>query len=114
MKVDRLVIDSNVWIAALISPAGTARQLMDAGLDHDIDVLMSESMFNELVSRLDRPRFDRNREPESWNSFLTALVELTQWPRAHRVDAHEHHSVHMGPPDHESFQGLMTVTPAAS
>jgi uncharacterized protein len=79
MKAERLVIDSNVWIAALIAPAGTARRLVDAVLDHDIDVLMSESTFAELVSRLDRPKFDRYREPESWNSFLTALVDLAQW-----------------------------------
>lgn len=79
MKVERLVIDSNVWIAALIAPAGKARQLVNAVLDHDIGVLMSESTFDELVSRLDRPKFDRYREPESWNSFLTALVELAQW-----------------------------------
>ncbi|MFO1466605.1 MAG: putative toxin-antitoxin system toxin component, PIN family [Steroidobacteraceae bacterium] len=79
MKVERLVIDSNVWIAALISPAGTARKVVEAILDLDIDVLMSESTFSELMTRLDRPRFDRYREPESWNSFLTALVELAQW-----------------------------------
>jgi putative PIN family toxin of toxin-antitoxin system len=79
MKVERLVIDSNVWIAALISPAGTARQLVDAVLDLNIDVLMSESTFDELVTRLDRPKFDRYREPESWNSFLAALVELVLW-----------------------------------
>ncbi|MCC7461787.1 MAG: putative toxin-antitoxin system toxin component, PIN family [Gammaproteobacteria bacterium] len=79
MKAERLVIDSNVWIAAVISPAGTARQLVDTVLDHDIDVLMSESTFAELVSRLDRRKFDRYREPESWNSFLTALVELALW-----------------------------------
>lgn len=79
MKAERLVIDSNVWIAALISPAGTARRLVDTVLDHDIDILMSESTFAELVSRLDRPKFDRYREPDSWNSFLTALVELALW-----------------------------------
>ena len=67
MKAERLLIDSNVWIAALISPGGTARQLVDAVLDHDIDVLMSESTFTELMSRLDRPKFDRYSEPESWN-----------------------------------------------
>jgi uncharacterized protein len=79
MKAERLVVDSNVWIAALLSPAGTARQLVDAILDRGIDVLMSESTFAELVSRLERPKFDRYREPESWNSFLTALVELALW-----------------------------------
>jgi len=79
MKAERLVIDSNVWIAALISPTGTARQLVDAILDNDIDILMSEATFYELVSRLDRPKFDRYREPEAWNLFLSELVELALW-----------------------------------
>lgn len=79
MKVERLVIDSNVWIAALISPTGTARQLVDAVLDHGIDILMSESTFGELASRLDRPKFERYREPEAWNLFLSELVELALW-----------------------------------
>jgi putative PIN family toxin of toxin-antitoxin system len=79
MKAERLVIDSNVWIAALISPTGTARQLVDAVLDQDIDILMSEATFAELVSRLDRPKFDRYREQEAWNLFLSELVELALW-----------------------------------
>jgi uncharacterized protein len=79
MKVERLVIDSNVWIAALISPTGTARQLVDVVFDHGIDILLSESTFGELASRLDRPKFDRYREPESWNVFLSELVELALW-----------------------------------
>jgi putative PIN family toxin of toxin-antitoxin system len=79
MKVERLVIDSNVWIAALISHTGTARQLVDAVLDRGIDILLSESTFGELASRLDRPKFDRYREPEAWNLFLSELVELALW-----------------------------------
>jgi putative PIN family toxin of toxin-antitoxin system len=79
MKAERLVIDSNVWIAALISPTGAARQLVDAVLDHDIDILMSEETFAELVSRLDRPKFDRYRETQAWNLFLSELVELSSW-----------------------------------
>jgi uncharacterized protein len=79
MKVERLVIDTNVWIAALITPIGTARKLVDAVLDQDIDILMSESTFGELVSRLDRPKFERYREPEAWNLFLSELVELSIW-----------------------------------
>ncbi|MEO6080861.1 MAG: putative toxin-antitoxin system toxin component, PIN family [Steroidobacteraceae bacterium] len=79
MKAERLVIDSDVWIAALISPAGTVRLLVDAVLDNDIDILMSEATFAELVSRLDRSKFDRYREPEAWNLFLSELVELALW-----------------------------------
>lgn len=79
MKAERLVLDSNVWIAALISTAGTARQLVDAVLANDIEILMSEATFAELVSRLGRPKFDRYRETEAWNLFLSELVELAIW-----------------------------------
>jgi putative PIN family toxin of toxin-antitoxin system len=79
MKAERLVIDSNVWIAALISPTGTARQLLDAVLDQEVDILMSEATFSKLTSRLDRPKFDRYRGPQSWNLFFSELVELVLW-----------------------------------
>ncbi len=79
MKAERLVIDSNVWIAALISPTGAARQLIDAVLDRGIEVLMSEATFSELASRLDRPKFDRYREPAAWDQYLSALVDLALW-----------------------------------
>lgn len=79
MKAERLVIDTNVWIAALISPTGMARQLVDAVLDNDIEILMSEATFAELVSRLDRPKFDKYRDPVAWNLFLSELVELALW-----------------------------------
>lgn len=79
MKAERLVIDSNVWIAALVSPTGRARQFVDAVLDQNIDILMSEATFAELVSRLDRRKFDRYREPAAWNLFLSELVELALW-----------------------------------
>lgn len=42
-------------------------------------MLMSQAKFAELVSRLDRPKFDRYREREAWNLFLTAVVELALW-----------------------------------
>lgn len=51
MKAEGLVVDSHVWIAALISPRGTARQLVDAVLDLEIDIVLSESTFQELVPR---------------------------------------------------------------
>jgi putative PIN family toxin of toxin-antitoxin system len=79
MKAERLVIDSNVWIAALLSPHGTARELIDLVLDLEIDILLSESTFAELVSRLDRPKFDRYRDADSWNAFFASLVELALW-----------------------------------
>ena len=79
MKADRLVIDTNVFISALITPSGTARQVINTVLAQDIDVLMSEATLNELVSRLANPKFDRYRDRESWNAFVSALVDLVVW-----------------------------------
>ncbi|MEY4760528.1 MAG: hypothetical protein RLZZ200_384 [Pseudomonadota bacterium] len=79
MKAERLVLDTNVWIAALLSPTGTSRRLVDAVLAQGAAILMSELTYRELVSRLDRPKFDRYRNPEVWNAFLAALVDVAQW-----------------------------------
>jgi putative PIN family toxin of toxin-antitoxin system len=79
MKADRLVIDSNVWIAALLAPKGTARRLIDAVLERELTVLMSEATFTELVERLNRPKFDRYRDNSAWDLFLSELVELASW-----------------------------------
>ena len=79
MRAERLVIDTNVWIAALVSPTGAARRTVDAVLDRGIETLMSEGTFAELVSRLERPKFDPYREPEAWDAFLAELVELASW-----------------------------------
>lgn len=79
MKAERVAIDSNVWIAALLLPAGTARRCVESVLDGDIDVLMSEAVFREPVMRLERPKFDRYRDVESWDLFLSELVELSVW-----------------------------------
>jgi putative PIN family toxin of toxin-antitoxin system len=53
--------------------------LVDAVPDSGIDILMSESTFGELASRLDRPKFEPYRDPEAWNLFLSELVELAFW-----------------------------------
>ena len=79
MKADRLVIDSNVWIAALLAPKGTARRLIDAVLERELTVLMSEATVTELVERLNRPKFDRYRDNGAWDLFLSELVELASW-----------------------------------
>ena len=53
--------------------------MVETVLAREIDVLLSETVFTELVSRLDRPKFDRYREPDAWNLFLFELVELAAW-----------------------------------
>jgi putative PIN family toxin of toxin-antitoxin system len=79
MKAERLVVDSNVWIAALLTPTGSARRLVNIVLARGIDVVFSESTFHELVTRLERPKFAKYRQPDAWNLFLSELVELAVW-----------------------------------
>jgi len=79
MKAERLVVDSNVWIAALLTPTGSARRLVNIVLARGIDVVFSESTFHELVTRLERPKFAKYRQHEAWNLFLSELVELAVW-----------------------------------
>ena len=104
MKADRLVIDTCVWIAALITPTGTARQVVDTVLVRGIDVLMSEATFDELVSRLGKPKFDRYRDSESWSSFVSALVDLVEW----REDADSAAGASCDPDD-DKFLSLATI-----
>jgi uncharacterized protein len=61
--------------------------VVDVVLDREIDILMSEATFAELTSRLERPKFDRYREPDSWNLFLSELVELSLWQEDSGVSA---------------------------
>lgn len=79
MKAERLVVDTNVLIAALLAPASTPRRLVDLILQHDVDILMSEGTFRELETRLDRPKFDRYRDREAWDVFLAEWLELAIW-----------------------------------
>lgn len=44
-----------------------------------IEVLMTEATFGELVSRLEKPKFDPYRDAEQWHAFLAALVDRAQW-----------------------------------
>lgn len=79
MKAERLVVDTNVLIAALLAPASTPGRLVEWILRHNLDILMSEETFRELETRLERPKFDRYRDRQAWGVFLAELVEPATW-----------------------------------
>jgi putative PIN family toxin of toxin-antitoxin system len=104
MKAERLVVDTNVLIAALLAPASTPRRLVDLILQRGVDVLMSEQTFRELETRLERPKFDRYRDREAWDVFLAEWLELTIW--------HEDAGTATGvsrDPDDDKFLALATA-----
>jgi uncharacterized protein len=79
MKAERLIIDTNVLISALLSPLGTPRRLLNTLAAENATLLFSDATFAELVSRLARPKFDRYRTHEQMEVFLDWLTELGEW-----------------------------------
>ncbi|MCU0758085.1 MAG: hypothetical protein MUF07_02645 [Steroidobacteraceae bacterium] len=51
MKAERLALDTHVWIAALLVPTGTARNIVGLLVEHGIEIPMSEAIFAERASR---------------------------------------------------------------
>ncbi len=41
--------------------------------------MQSEQTYSELVTRLERPKFDRYRDQPAWDIFLGELIELATW-----------------------------------
>jgi putative PIN family toxin of toxin-antitoxin system len=79
MKVDRVVVDSNVLISALLIPDGTPRRVLDRLAANAAILLFSDETFTELAVRLAKPKFDSYRTIEQMNSFLDWLSQLGEW-----------------------------------
>ena len=86
MKARRVVVDTNTLISALLTQ-GTPRRVMQAIFDQEIEILLSERTYDELVTRLERPKFDRYRGREAWAIFLAELVELATWIEDTAIEA---------------------------
>lgn len=79
MKADRLVLDTNVLINALLSPAGRPRHLIEQLAARSAVLLFSDDTFRELAVRLAKPKFDRYRTREQMEQWLDWLSELAEW-----------------------------------
>ncbi len=88
MKAERVVVDSNVLISALLLPESKPGQALERLADHNAALLFSDSTFSELTARLAKPKFDRYRTPAQLDAFLDWLTEIGEWvvPNLH-VDA---------------------------
>lgn len=80
MKADpkRVVVDTNVWISAALSPSGTPAQVVRRVLVNAIPVL-TESTFAELEHRLWLPKFDRYLTMETRQAILHDLSAAAHW-----------------------------------
>jgi putative PIN family toxin of toxin-antitoxin system len=61
MNPDRVVIDTNVFISALLNPVGTPRKVINIALSQ-YTILQSAATYQELESRISKKKFDRYLE----------------------------------------------------
>jgi uncharacterized protein len=55
---DRFVVDTNVFVSAVLLPLSIPRQAVDKALDHGA-LLFSDATMTELAEVLSRPKFDQ-------------------------------------------------------
>jgi putative PIN family toxin of toxin-antitoxin system len=79
MKVElRVVVDTNVWISAALSNSGSPAQVVRHVLAQGLPVF-TRSTFDELQTRLWKPKFDRYLSMELRKSILHDLNAAAMW-----------------------------------
>ena len=71
----RVVLDANVLVSALISPAGPPREIVQAWTDERIELVVSAALVDEMTDVLARPRFRRWVSTEVAAEFITGLAQ---------------------------------------
>lgn len=79
MTAERVVLDTNVLISAALRPGSPPRAVIDTVCAADGVLIFSEASFDELRSRLLRPKFDRYVGRESRMVYLAQLKAVSEW-----------------------------------
>ena len=72
MSPNKIVIDTNVFISALLNPSGTPRQVIEIAINH-FTILQSELTYQELETRISKNKFDKYLEKNDRSNFLLAI-----------------------------------------
>ncbi|MEX2488278.1 MAG: putative toxin-antitoxin system toxin component, PIN family [Pseudomonadales bacterium] len=79
MKVDRLVIDTNVLISAALSSAGAPANLLDHLQIARTALVFSEPTMAELATNLLRTKFDRYVDHDTRIRFLAEIDAVAEF-----------------------------------
>lgn len=71
----RVVLDANVYVSALLAPAGTPGQILERWADGHFDVIVSPLLLAELERVLRRPKFKGSIPAVQIDALLSALSE---------------------------------------
>src|SRR5687767_8550681 len=69
-----VVIDTSVWVSAILTPSGPPGRIVRAFVEGRIQVVMSEYLFAELGEVLERPRIKRRHTDRDDASELLSLL----------------------------------------
>jgi putative PIN family toxin of toxin-antitoxin system len=78
LPVPRAVADTNVWVAAAITPRGVCGRLLQAFLDGRWQPVLSPALIDELRDVLERPKFRRWISDEEAHRFVSDLQVLAE------------------------------------
>ncbi len=73
-----IVIDTNVLISAALSPDGTARKALDK-VYKKFKIAQSEEIYQELKTRIYKPKFDKYISDIERQDFLDAVKKYSQF-----------------------------------
>jgi hypothetical protein len=76
--MDRLVVDTNVFVSAAVFAPSVPGQAVDKALDHGV-LLFSESTMDELKEVFARPKLDRYISREDRAVFLAQLQGVAEF-----------------------------------
>lgn len=79
MKAERVVVDTNVLISALLQPSGRTAEVLEVIRSSNGLLLFSDETFAELASRLARPKFDRYLVPVLRKQFVADIAAVGEW-----------------------------------
>ena len=79
MKVERVVVDTNVFISAVLNPRGVPRAVVETAGSVNERLLFSRETFDELQTLLLRPTFDRYAHREDRALYLAWLETISGW-----------------------------------
>ena len=78
MKVESIVIDTNVLISSVLSPQGIPAKVVRHFILHG-RILFSQETYEEFHSRLWRPKFDSYISIEIRKAILLDFSNIAQW-----------------------------------
>lgn len=99
-----IVIDTSVWVSALLNPQGHPARLIDLWIEDRFDVVTSAALLDELARVLSRPRLQRIRPfSEAEAQFYLIMIQSN----ARMVPTTGHLKVCRDPTDNELLEAAL-------